>query len=153
MTYLIFFLSGCATRDITKQDSAFIVLKTPAMKYADMGFIAKGDDFVSLQIYSNAQPLVKIEITNNKICMSKFKCLSKQNFNSRFLDASYPDDILEKILLGEVIWDGIGFQKKPQGFVQNIHNATQSQIFYSVLGNQIDFSDTIRNITIKVTKK
>ena len=150
---VLFLLGGCAIKEIQKQKAAFIVLKSPALQYADMGFLSQTKTHLIVQIYSNAQPMLKLDIYDTKICMSRLQCMSKKNFNTKFLDASYPDETLENILLGKPIFDSVGYQKIPNGFIQKIQNETHSIITYEVLGKSTVFRDTIKNITIKVTSK
>ncbi len=47
-------IGGCSGKSFIKkenQESAFIVLKTKKIRYADMGFIYKGNSFVKIEIY------------------------------------------------------------------------------------------------------
>jgi len=142
-------ISGCTHVEPTKQESAFIVMKTPKMKYADMGFISNSSSKVKVEIYAAGQPLVSWEINALNICMSTFKCMEKKDFNEQFLVASYPDTLLENIFRAKPIFNKQGYKKVEGGFKQTIENG----ISYSVVSGERKFRDTINKILIKVREQ
>jgi len=145
-------LWGCATPKYEKQESAYIVLKTPVFKYADMGFVYENSDEVKVEIYGNGQALMSLRIGKENVCMSRFECMGKKAFNHKVLSASYPDDILEHIFRAEAIFHGIGMKRNRNGFTQKIIKPGKNNIVYSVLNNQIVFRDTINHIIIKIKR-
>ena len=146
------FLSACSTKQYMKQESAMIVLKTPTLKYADLGFIYKNNDETKVEIYGSGQVLMKFTISDTSICMSLFECMDKKSFNKHILSAYYPQDILNHIFRGEQIFDGAKSIKTRNGFTQHLVKDGDYHIKYSVLNNQILFHDTINNILIKIKR-
>jgi len=77
---LITALSGCVSKALIEKDnqeSAFIKILTPKIRYADMGFIYRGDSFLKVEIYAMGQPVVKFDINEVNICMSTLECMEK----------------------------------------------------------------------------
>ena len=148
-----FLLSACATKEYVKQNSAFIMFKTPTFQYADMGFIYENKEEMKVEIYGSGQALMSLEISQNKVCMSLLECMSKKRFNQEVLSVLYPDEILDDIFRGKVIFNGAGLEKNSNGFTQNIIKANQYNLYYNVLNNEIVFRDTINTILIKIKKQ
>jgi len=156
ITITLLLLGGCSTKEqVTKQnqESAMIVLKTPTMRYADLGFIYKKPDWVKVEIYGMGQPLLSIEINGMNVCMSTFKCMSKEAFNAKVLHPDYPPTLLEHIFQAQPIFEGEGLEKKRNGFTQKIAKKGVYDITYSVTSTQQRFHDTINKILIKVKKQ
>ena len=145
-------MGGCATKEYAKQESVFIVFKTPTFRYADLGFMYVNADEMKVEIYSNGQAVMALEIGEEKICMSLLECLDKKSFNKSVLSAYYPVDILRHIFRGEEIFSGLHRVKTRNGFTQNIIKAEKYNINYTVLNKQIIFRDTINDILIKVKR-
>ena len=146
-------MSACTGTQIKKPVSAFIVMKTPSMKYADMGFISNTHNGVKVDIYAAGQPLMNFEINALNICMSTFKCMDKKTFNEQVLSATYPDELLENIFRGEAIFEKENLEKTTDGFVQKITKKDIYNISYIVKSNTRTFRDTINNILIKVREQ
>jgi len=147
------YLIGCTSPQIEKEESAFIVMKTGKLRYADMGFISNSGSKVKIEIYASGQPLVKFEINGMNICMSTFKCMEKRDFNSKFLHASYPDTLLENIFKSEPIFDKKGLSKKEDGFEQKLTKKGLYDISYRVTGKKRIFRDKTNKILIKVREQ
>ncbi|MDQ7047767.1 MAG: hypothetical protein Q9M39_09245 [Sulfurovum sp.] len=135
-----------------KQNTALIVFKTPTFKYADMGFIYENREEVKAEIYGNGQALMVLKISKSNICMSLFECMGKKSFNKAVLSALYPNEILDDIFRGKVIFDGLGLTKSSHGFTQKIVKENKYNIHYNVLNNAIIFRDTINTILIRIKK-
>jgi len=136
----------------TKQDSAFIVLKTPTFKYADMGFVYENKDELRVEIYGSGQALMTLTISDDSICMSLFECMSKNSFNKKILDERYPKDILENIFRAKPIFKALNISKTNNGFTQKIVDITSYNIDYSVLNKEVIFHDTVNSILIKIKR-
>jgi hypothetical protein len=151
---LLFFLFyGCAQTGVKKTQSAMIVWKSPAFRYADMGFISDNGKTLQVEIYGSGTALMRLKIDQDSVCMSQFQCMSKSRFNQEFLSGNYPADTLANIFRGREIFDGAGMMKKRNGFTQKIEKTGFYRIDYHVFNNQIIFRDTINQIVIKVTKQ
>ncbi|MBN2722388.1 MAG: hypothetical protein JXQ77_06165 [Campylobacterales bacterium] len=150
---LIFILTGCSIKQPMQQKSAFITLKTPEIRYADMGFISEYMGSLKVQIYSNAQPVVSLDIYQDRICMSLFECMNKSDFYRKVFHASYPDDTLEQIFSFKPIFGGLNLIKTSNGFTQNITKPDQYSISYEISDDKISFHDKINQIIIKVQQQ
>ncbi len=148
-----FFLSACTPKEYVKQNSAYIMFKTPTFKYADMGFIYENEEEIKMEIYGSGQALMSLEISETSVCMSLLECMGKRAFNKEVLNSLYPEDILENIFRGKPIFNGTGVQTQGDGFTQKIIKKDKFNIEYSVLNNEIIFRDTINTIDIKVKKQ
>ena len=157
LLFFLFFISGCAIKDIKEQKSKFIVIKTPEIKFADMGFVSTSDDKLNIQIYSSGEAVLSLSIYKDKICSGLFQCMNKKSFNKKIFHQSYPDDTLENIFLAKPIFNGENLKKTKDGFTQDIlfsgtyiiHN----QISYTVSNDDIIFNDKTNNILIKVQNR
>lgn len=145
-------LSGCATTEYTKQESIFMVFKTPTFKHADLGFMYENTEDMKVEIYSNGQAVMALEIGKENICMSLLECMKKKSFNKEVLSAYYPIDILSHIFRGQKIFSGKNLIKTRNGFTQILTKTGEYNINYSVLNKQIIFRDKMNNIFIKVKR-
>ena len=146
------FFNAC-TGQPKKEESAFIVLKTASMKYADMGFVKSSSSKVEVEMYAAGQPLVSIEINAVNVCMSIFECMEKHDFNTKVLHVSYPDTLLENIFRSKPIFNGEHLEKTTDGFTQKIQKKGLYDITYSVVSGERKFRDTINKILIKVREQ
>lgn len=149
----LLFLQACVSKPYVKQNSAFIVFKTPAFKYADMGFVYENSDEVKVEIYGSGQALMTLTISETSVCMSLLECMSKESFNKKVLSSMYPREILDDIFRGNPIFKSENLKRSRNGFTQTIVNKNKYDIHYSVLNNEIIFRDTINAILIKVKKQ
>ena len=149
----IYLITGCTSQQVKKQESAFIVMKTKKMKFADMGFIYDLESKVKIEIYAAGQPLVDLEINAQNICLSTFQCMEKKTFNEQFLVAKYPETLLENIFKAKPIFAKTNLVKSEDGFKQIIKKDGVYDISYSVKSGQRTFRDTINKILIKVREQ
>jgi hypothetical protein len=145
---LLFF--GCASKDPTTQKSAFIVFKTPSFAYADMGFIDKQPYTTKIEIYAMGQPALNFTINQSNVCISLLECLSKADFNAKFLSKYYPTGTLEAIFRALPIFKGDKLYQSSNGFTQKLQEPNKYDIEYRVEPTQSVFRDTINQIVIKV---
>ncbi len=144
--------AGCSAIQPSIQKSLFVVMKTPVFRYADQGFIQKSADSTKLEIYSSGVAVMKLEIGRSQVCNGTglFSCMSKEEFNRRYLSPNYPSDTFEKILRGETLFGGKNVQKTDDGFVQRVVQPGIYDIEYRVSSSSITFRDTISAILIKI---
>ena len=152
LPFLLLLLTGCGTQPYLSQHSAFIVFKTPTVRFADQGFIYENKETLKVEIYGSGQALFTLKVSPESVCTSTFSCLSKQAFNTQVLSGYYPENMIEKIFRGKPLLDGMNLKKKRNGFTQKILLAGKYAIEYSVLNNEIVFRDTINHILIKIKK-
>ena len=151
---LLGLISACSQKKLTKEESAFIVIKTPTMKYADMGFISNSPSLVKVDIYAAGQPLMNFEINGMNVCMSTFECMDKKSFNEKILSSRYPDTLLENIFRAKPIFDAENLEQDKEGsFRQKLTKEGVYDISYSVNSKQRTFRDKLNKILIKVRKQ
>jgi len=150
---LSLFFIGCAKKTtIFKQQSTMIVWKSQNFRYSDMGFISDNGDTLKIEIYQSGSAIMNLMIDAHRICMSRFKCLSKKSFNRTQLSEYYPDKLIENIFRGRYIFNGKNLQQQSNGFSQNIYLKNRYDIHYSLRNNKIIFRDIINKIIIKIIK-
>jgi len=146
----IFFIS-CSKPIYQTQDSALIVIKSKTLKYADMGFIYVTNQKIKVDIYSTGQALLSIDIYNDSICMGDFKCMSYEQFNSKFLSNNYPLYLFKNIFASNDIFNSKNLIKSKDGYIQEI-KSDKYDIKYERVGNKTIFRDIKNNILIKIRK-
>jgi hypothetical protein len=107
---------------------------------------------MKIEIYSNGQAVMALEIGKENICMSLLECMNKKSFNQKILSKYYPVDILSHVFRGKKIFNGQNMVKMRNGFTQKLVKTDEYNINYSVLNKQIIFRDTINDILIKVKR-
>jgi hypothetical protein len=145
-------LSGCTSPEYKKQESLFLMMKTPTFKYADLGFMYENENQLKIELYSSGNAIMALEIGERFICTSAFQCLEKQRFNKEVLSPYYPSDILFHILKGQPIVNAKNLKRRSNGFTQHIVEKGEYNIKYQVLNSQVVFRDTINDIVIKLKR-
>jgi hypothetical protein len=149
---MIFFFSACGTQPYLHQNSAFIVLKTPTMRYADQGFVYENPDEVKVEIYSSGQALFSLRVTKDSVCTGVLSCMGKEAFTKNVLSPHYPSETIEAVFRQRPVFGGKNLIKKRNGFTQELINGHKYHIQYSVLNNETVFRDTINHILIKIKR-
>lgn len=151
MKYLIilgiFFLSACSIKNYEHTQSKIIIIKTKALKFADLGYVRHSGDAVELELFVAGKSVFKASI-NHLICTND-GCMSKAVFNAKYLHAKYPDSILQNILLSQAIYDGLHIEKNKDGFEQKIETKDVN-IIYKVRSNTTYFKDIKNKILFKI---
>jgi hypothetical protein len=144
---IAFLFSGCSTKNFSQKQTKIVVIKSPYLKFNDIGYIKKDAQAVELDLYSAGVSVERISI-DNLIC-TKNGCMPKGMFNSRYLSSAYPDDIMQNILLAKPIFNGEALTKTNNGFVQKIHNQHVA-ILYRVTPKEVFFKDRKNRILVKL---
>ena len=147
---LLLLLSGCGARPFVETTAATIILKTPKIKFADMGYVRSNGDVVALELFSAGHPVGKFEI-ENLVCVEGEGCMRKSSFNEAYLNVHYPDTLMEDVLRGKPIYEGLNLLKNEHGFEQHIFDE-YVDIKYRVSERQIYFKDSENGILIKIKK-
>ena len=140
-------LSACSIKNYEHVESKLIIIKSPQIKFADLGYIRNSDKAVELELFVAGKVIEKISV-NHLICVSD-GCMSKSGFNEDYLNRAYPDTILQNILLGHEIYDGKNRAKTQDGFEQSIEDDNVN-IIYKVSSNVIFFKDRKNRIIFKI---
>ena len=141
------FLSACSIKNYEFSESKVITIKTAKLKFSDLGYLKQSADAVRLELFVAGKNVQNISI-NHLICVDD-GCMGKKSFNEEFLSASYPDEILQNIILGRYIFDAKGVVKTTTGFEQNIVTKNLD-IKYRVTDKEIYFKDKKNRILFKI---
>ncbi len=144
---LALFFTACSIKNYEQTSSKIIIIKSPKIKFADLGYIRNTDKALELELFLAGRAIKKIQI-NHLVCVDE-GCMSKGSFNDEYLNSSYPDDLLQNILLGLEIYDGKNRVKTDDGFEQRIISK-DVEITYSVTSSIIAFKDKKNSIIIKI---
>ena len=150
---IVWGVTGCHQPSYREQEGAFIIWKSPQLRYADQGFIYKAPNATKVEIYSSGTPVMTLEIGTTSVCANFWACVSKSSFNAKYLSPYYPDDTIAQIFRGEAIFDGVRKQRTRNGFTQQLSKPGKYHIDYKVFNNKILFHDTITQIEIKVIRQ
>ena len=146
---LIFTLlfSACSVKDYKNSEAKIIIIKTPKLKFSDLGYVRYSGDAIELELFSAGKVVQKIAI-NHLICLNE-GCMSKGGFNREYLNAAYPDSLLQNLFRGKPIYDGLNTSKTYDGFEQRI-KTHDVDVIYRVDTQQIFFKDRANNIIVKI---
>jgi len=151
MRYLIviiaLFFSGCSIKNYKHNQSKIIIIKSPLIKFSDLGYIRDSNNKVSLELFIAGHRIQKIDI-NHLICVDD-GCMPKSWFNKEYLNKNYPNDLLQNILLSQPIFDKKNMLKTNDGFEQHIKNRDVS-ITYRVTDSITYFKDKKNKILFKI---
>lgn len=145
----LFILSGCAAKSYKVNESRLIILKTPKIKYADLGYIRSNEDEVRADLFIAGNLIQSLEV-DTLVCVNE-GCLSKSAFNKDYLHPSYPDELIVNVLLGRPIFDRTSLQKTQRGFMQELKSADYN-VIYKVEDGDISFKDRQNKLIIKILK-
>ena len=138
LVVLTLFFSACSIKNYERTQTKIIIIKSPKIKFADIGYVRNSDKAVELELFFAGQAIEKISV-NHLVCTDE-GCMSKRGFNEDYLNAAYPEEIMQNILLGAEIYDGENRVKTEDGFEQKIENKNVN-IIYKVNSKQIYFKD------------
>ncbi|MCW8838328.1 MAG: hypothetical protein OQK11_06470 [Thiovulaceae bacterium] len=144
---LVLFFSACSIKEYSHTQSKIIIIKSPKIKFADVGYLRNLNDAIELELFMAGKSIKKITI-NHLVCVDEEGCMSKSGFNEEYLHPSYPTELLQNILLAKPIYNSKNFLKTESGFVQKIQNEDVN-IKYEVNLKTIFFKDKKNNIILK----
>ena len=148
VVYTLLLLSGCSFKNYTHTTAKLITLKTPKIKFSDIAYIRHNDNALELELFVAGQVINRLSI-DNLVCVQNQGCMSKSSFNAKYLEKSYPPNILQNILLGDTIYNGKNKKQTANGFEQII-NTQNVALIYRVTRSQIYFKDKKNHILIKI---
>lgn len=148
MQYFFFILfitlfSACSTKEFQHNDSKIIIIKSPKIKFSDLGFIRHSGNEMEIELFIAGKAVQNISI-NHLICVDN-GCMSKSGFNKEYLNANYPDTLLQNVFLAKPIFHQKNKQLTQDGFTQKIQSIT-----YKVTKKSVFFKDTKNHIIIKI---
>jgi len=146
LTFTLLF-SACSIKNYEHTQSKIIIIKSPQLKFADLGYIRHSGDAVELELFVAGRSVKKIAI-NYLICVDE-GCMSRSAFNSEYLNAEYPTSLLQNILLSAPIYESQSLLKTDDGFEQKI-KTNNVDITYRVNSHQTYFKDKQNKILFKI---
>lgn len=144
---LVLLLSACSIKIYEQTQPKILIIKSPQIKFADLAYIRHSGQALELELFVAGKSIKKIAI-NHLICVNE-GCMSKAAFNAEYLNAAYPSDLLQNILLSQAIYNGQNRVQTQNGFSQKIQTK-DVDISYKVTGTQTFFKDRIKHIIIKI---
>lgn len=152
MRYMIFILilifGGCSSKVYEHTQTKIVTFKTQKIKFSDVGYVRHSDKSIELELFVAGKSIEKFSI-NHLVCTTKDGCMSKSSFNKEYLSGAYYDDILQDIVLGRPIYNGIAVQKSQDGFAQEI-KGDDVEISYRVTFDAIFFRDRKNSIILNI---
>ena len=146
LIFIIFF-TACSVKNYEITKSKLISIKSPKIKFSDLGFIRSSGNSVEMELFMTGKSIEKITI--NYLMCSNEGCTLKSSFNEVYLSKYYPDDILQNILLSKKIYNGKNIKYINYGFEQYIKNI-DVDVEYKVDSKTIYFKDRKNKILIKI---
>ena len=143
----ILFFNACSVKDYEFTQTKVIIIKSPKIKFSDLGYIRNSDESIELELFIAGKAVEKITV-NHLICVSD-GCMTKRAFNKDYLNVSYPDDTLQNIILANPIYESSNKISTVDGFEQYIKDENVD-IRYIVKKNSIFFKDTKNKIIFKI---
>ncbi len=143
----ILLFTACSTKNYEHTQTKIIIIKSPKIKFGDVGYIRNSEKSIELELFVAGQAIEKISI-NHLICVRE-GCMSKSSFNQDYLHESYPTDILQNILLSKPIYGGEAMVKTSDGFRQHVEDESVD-ISYKVTLHVTTFKDRKNNIIFKI---
>ncbi|EDZ63083.1 hypothetical protein SMGD1_1676 [Sulfurimonas gotlandica GD1] len=144
---LALLLTACSTKNYEVTQTKIIIIKSPKLKFADVGYIRNSEKSIELELFVAGKAIEKITI-NHLICTGE-GCMTKGSFNKDYLNDAYPSEILQNILLGREIYNGKNRVQTSEGFEQNIEDENVN-ITYRVSTNVTFFKDRKNKIIFKI---
>lgn len=144
---LILLLSACSFKNYEQTQTKIITMKTKLLKFSDLGYVRNDGNAVELELFVAGKTLFKASI-NHLVCTQN-GCTSKAAFNAEYLNAAYPDLLLQNILLSLPIYSAKNLVRTPNGFEQKIVDG-DVDIIYKVSQSETYFKDKQNNILFKI---
>lgn len=144
-------LGGCAKHYYEAPQAALIVIKSPELKYADMGFVYRGKKQIKMQIYVSGRAAFTLTI-GKRICIDS-RCMSEEQFYKKYLHVRYPKGTLADIFSKRAIFGGEDLHEEKGKKVQHIYETGRFDIIYAFDATSVRFKDRINHILIKITEK
>jgi len=144
---LIILFTACSVKDYEYTQTKVIIIKSPKIKFSDLGYLRNSSQSIELELFIAGKAIEKISV-NNLICV-KDGCMSKSSFNEDYLNETYPNDILQNILLAQPIYQSKNKVLSSDGFEQYIKDENVN-IKYVVKKNSTFFKDVKNKIIFKI---
>ncbi len=149
LSFFLLLFTGCATKQLPHKESWVVLIKSPKLRFNDIGYIAHDDENVQLQLYSAGNAVESFSI--NRLICTRSGCMRKSSFNEAYLNSAYDDELLKDLLLRRPIFGGKNLKKRENGFEQHI-TTRKYDIVYRVTPDELYFKDRRNRILFKLKK-
>jgi len=141
-------MGGCSSKQYTLSEPKLIVLKTPKLKFADMGYLRRDGDAVEVELFTAGVAVEKISI-DRQVCVTS-GCMSEEEFTKTYLYEGYPRDTMRNILFGRDIFEGKGKSELCNGTLYQYIRNEDIDFVYRRKPSEIYFKDRLNGIMIKI---
>lgn len=143
------FIGGCATKHYSISTPKMIVIKSPKLKYADMGYLRYEGDAVEMELFTAGVAVEKISI-DKQVCVSA-GCMSEEVFVREYLYKDYPRDTMRRVLQSEPIFSGSGVSESCGGVKFQYIRNDDMDIVYRRSPTETYFKDRLNGLMIKIS--
>lgn len=148
VSLLSFVVSGCSTKHFSLSESKLITLKTPKIKYSDMGYVRYDGDAVQVELFTAGVSIEKITF-DNQVCIGR-GCMDEVQFSREYVNPHYPFETMRRIIQNSDIFEGKGKSETCGGVVYQYIRNDKIDIVYRRKSGEIYFKDRLNNIVIKI---
>lgn len=148
VSFLILVISGCSSHQFTISEPKLITLKTPKLKYSDMGYLRYDKDAVQVELFTAGVSIEKITLDDG-VCVSG-GCMSEEKFVKEYLNPAYPSDTMRKITQNMDIFGGEGKRESCGGNIYQYIRNDAMDIVYKRTAGDIYFKDRVNNLLIRI---
>lgn len=146
---ILFLLQSCAIKQpVIATKSVQVVLKTPMLRYFDVGFVNYLKNAINIELYNVSVPILELFV-GKKTCINKI-CYDKTQFNIQFLGYKYYPDFLSDVFLKKPIYNAKNLINTQGGFKQSLH-VDGVMIEYEVDKNFVKLVDKKHKNIIKIS--
>ncbi|MDD5210918.1 MAG: hypothetical protein PHV62_00755 [Sulfuricurvum sp.] len=146
---LVFFMGGCSVKHYSISTPKVITIKTPKLKYSDMGYLRYEGDTVELELFTAGVSVEKISF-DEKVCFSA-GCMDEEKFVKEYVYEGYPRDTLRRILQNAPIFDGNGTSESCGGVIFQFIRNEDMDILYRRARGEVFFKDRLNGLIIKIS--
>lgn len=145
---LVLLIGGCSSKHYSISEPKIITIKSPKLKFSDMGYVRREGDAVEVELFTAGVAVEKISI-DSKVCTSS-GCMSEEKFTREYLYEGYPADTMRNILLGRDIFEGKGKSEMCNGTLYQYIRNDDIDFVYRRKPSEIYFKDRLNGIMIKM---
>ncbi|MDP1785011.1 MAG: hypothetical protein Q8K81_06255 [Sulfuricurvum sp.] len=149
VSVLVLFMGGCAAKHYSISTPKIITIKSPKLKFSDMGYVRYEGDAVEVELFTAGVAVEKISI-DDKVCVST-GCMSEESFVKEYLYEGYPRDTMRRILQGEPIFGGKGKDETCGGALFQFIRNDDMDILYRRSPTETYFKDRLNGMMIKIS--
>jgi hypothetical protein len=143
-------MAGCAAKRYETARPALIVMKTPALRYADQGFVYRKKGRVKIQVYQSGRAVMTLSV-GKRVCLNH-ACMAESDFYRKYLHAPYPPGTLAAVLSYRPIYGGESMTCRGDVCRQRIERDGRCDIIYDFDARHARFRDRLNHILIKITE-